>query len=241
MHLYKRLRVAVALALWLLSTPAMAQVSWETGVKGGVGLGKLTGDTVVGFGENTPDGVLVIRGDVSSFRTGFISGGFLTAKIHDQFGVRLELLFVQKGGKGDLDVTLAGSPSGTSKVTFKMDYFEIPLLAVGSFPAGDWAFIDVFGGPAIAFKTGAKVKMEFLDQSEEDDISTEVKNTDFGITVGAGISILAHEKVNVVIDGRWTFGFIKFPDVSPSKDLKNNSLAFMAGVSFPLHSGASGP
>ena len=99
--------------------------------------------------------------------------------------------------------------------------------------------IDVFGGIALAFNTSAKVTTEFMGESPEDDIKDETKSTDFGIPIGVGITIPAGEKINVVIDGRYTFGLTKIPDVSPSLDLKNAGFAFLVGISFPVGGSSS--
>ena len=125
---------------------------------------------------------------------------------------------------------------------FKLDYFEFPLLAVGSFPAGEKVRIDLFGGPTLAFNTSAKIRLEFLGEEEDDDIKSDTKSTDFGVAVGAGLTILAGESVNVVLDGRYTIGLTNWVDVENATDeIKNNSLAFMAGLSFPIGQGAEGP
>jgi len=227
------------IACLALAPAATAQVAWEVGLKGGVGLGKVTGDTR--FFDS--DGVDTIDGDIKNTRTGFAGGGFAIANINERFGIRLEALYSQKGGQGDISVTGHSIPNGsiTGTLTFKFDYFEIPLLAVGSFPAGEKARIDIFGGPAIAFNTAAKLKLEAEGQSAETDFKDFVKSTDFGIALGAGVTVLASPAINVVIDGRYEFGLTKIPDNTggESVDLKNGGFAFMAGLSFPVGQGAS--
>lgn len=226
------LTAALVLLMGVSATAASAQLTWEAGFKGGLGLGKLRGDT--GFSESFSDGTntVDITGDISDFRTGFAGGGFLTARINDSFGIRLEALFTQRGGTGPLDVAVNGSPAGTADVTFKLDYFEIPLLAVGSFPAGARSKFNLFGGPAVAFKTSANLRVEAQGVADEQDIGDTVESTDFGFTAGAGVSIAATERVSFVIDGRYTLGLSKIPNTG--EDLKNNNLVFMAGISFPL-------
>ena len=226
----------VGLMLYLAAGPAAAQVTWEVGFKGGVDLGKLTGDT--GFSASFTDGfnTLDFDGDISDFRTGFAGGGFATARISDAFGIRFEVLYAQKGGKGSVNMTFNGTPAGTADITFKLDYVEIPVLAVGSFPAGNSARMNVFGGPSIAFKTGAKVKTEFQGQSDEQDAGDTTETTDFGFAAGAGVAIAASPTMSLVIDGRYTFGLSKV--FKSGEDLKNGGLALMAGLSFPLGGGS---
>jgi hypothetical protein len=231
----KRIVALVCIVCLSVALPAAAQVTWEAGVKGGVGMGKMTGDV-----ESTEsDGTVTVTQNIDSYRTGFSGGGFATAKITKDFGVRLEALYSQKGGKGDFSVD-DGTNVVTGDATFKFDYFELPLLAVGTFAAGTKTMIEVFGGPVFGFNTGANLLLEAEGQSDETDISDSVNSTDFGATVGAGLVILAHPKANVVIDGRYTFGLTNVAKDAPEDfDLKNSDIVFMAGVSFPIGSGAA--
>ena len=231
----KRIVALVCIVCLGAALPAAAQITWEAGVKGGVGMGKMMGDV-----ESTEtDGTFTVTQNIDGYRTGFAGGGFATAKITKDFGIRLEALYSQKGGKGDFSVT-DGTNTVTGDATFKLDYFEVPLLAVGTFAAGTKTMIDVFGGPVFGFKTGANLLLEAEGDSDETDISDSVKGTDFGVTVGAGLTILAHPKANVVIDGRYTHGLTNIPEDAPDDfDLKNSDIVFMAGVSFPLGGGAA--
>jgi opacity protein-like surface antigen len=218
-----------------VALPAAAQIAWEVGVKGGVGLAKLTGDT-----ETTEtDGTLTVTLNVDQYRTGFSGGGFATARITADFGIRLEALFSQKGGTGDFSVS-DGTTTVTGNAEFKFDYFEVPLLAVGTFGAGTKTRIDVFGGPVFGFKTGANLRLEAEGQSDETDIGDSIKGTDFGFTAGAGLTFLTHPKANIVIDARYVRGLTNIPEDAPEDfDLKNNDIVFMAGLSFPLGGGSA--
>ena len=206
-----------SLLVVVLATSAATQVTWEAGVKGGVSLAKVTGDTKV----QETIGMETLTADFDGFRTGFAGGAFLTAKLQETTRIRLEVLYAQKGGKGDATVTSGGFPAGTGTLTYKFDYVEIPLLLVGSFPAGQNAMIDLFGGPAIAFKTAIKLKAKGGGGEDEEDLSDVASSTDFGLTLGGGVTVLASEKIHVILEGRWTFGLISVPDPGPP-DLKNS-------------------
>lgn len=236
----RALVVAVAGLLVCLSAgSAAAQVTWEAGFKGGLGLGKLRGDTQVAEVVDPGPPVIALSGDLKDFRTGFAGGAFATAKITEAFGIRIEALYAQRGGKGTVTVTQDGSPVGTANITFKLDYFEVPMLAVGTFPAGVKAKVNVFGGPAVAFKARGKVRAEAAGVSDEQDIGDSVESTDFGIAAGAGVSFAASEGTNLVIDGRYTLGLSKVD--KGGTDLKNSGLSFLAGFSFPLGGGSAAP
>ena len=227
----------VALAGCTCAGPALAQVAWEVGFKGGLGGYSLKGET--SFFESVTDGVntLDLSGNIGDVRTALIGGAFAAADLTDAFGIRLEVLYAQKGGKGTVDLTFNGLPAGTAAITYKVNYIEIPILAVGSVPAGDITNVSFIGGPTVAFKTSAKVKAEFQGQSDEQDNSDTLEGTDFGFAAGAGLTIAASPAVHVVMDGRYTFGFSKTP--KSGEDIRNRGFAFMAGLAFPLGAGGA--
>lgn len=230
--------LAAAGIVCLMAGPVAAQTKWSGGIKGGVSLAQISGDT--GFTDTFTDGVNIIDlfGDVGDTRTGFIGGGFVTADVNEKFGIRAELLYAQKGGAGTLNVNVNSAPAGTADLTFKLDYIEIPVLLVGTFPTQGSTKISVFGGPAVAFNTSSKLKFDVQGQTDEQDIGDSVESTDFGLAVGAGVSFPASARARIVIDGRYNFGFSKFP--KSGEDLKNRDLVFMAGFSFPFGAGGGG-
>jgi len=233
-----------------------AQLTFELGVKAGLGLAKLTGDDT----KMTEDGVIDLgdgyygQGTISQTfdesKLGFIGGIYATLQINQQFGIRLEGLYTKKGGKGKnsgtLDVydptdTFMGTLSVSGENTLTLDYFEFPLLAVFSFPISPTATFDLFAGPALAFNTnaefGTEVTMSFLGESEstteKTDISDDVEGTDFGGVLGAGVTF---DLQSVVLFGeaRWTYGFSKIDKSSDNMDIKNSAFGFMVGVGIPL-------
>jgi hypothetical protein len=119
--------VLSALMLVTISTVVSAQVSWSGGIKAGINLAKVNGSDATGFDE---------------FRTGFVGGGFLTAHVSEGFGVQFEGLYSQKGGKAS---------ESSAEATLKLDYIEIPVLAMGRFPAGKKAILNIYGGPTFGF------------------------------------------------------------------------------------------
>ena len=210
----RRLLRVFALATLLTlfaSTHAMAQLSWEVGVVGGVNIADITGDDA---------------GDIGT-RTGFVGGGLVMAHISDTFGIRFEGLYTQKGASED---------SAGVEVTFALDYIEIPVLAVLSTDVSDGASISAFLGPAFAFNTSAKIKGEESGVEVEVDIGELVKAFDFGGVVGIGASF-AVGSVNIVLDGRWTYGFTSIDDTGADEDIRNSVFGFMGGITFPIPTG----
>ena len=216
----------------LASGPAIAQVNWEVGFKGGASLAELTGDT--GLSESIDAGpyVFTISGDIGDIKSGFTGGGFATARFGDRWGVRFEVLYEQAGSKGTIEFGQNGVPTGSAEVTYRLDYIEVPILAVGTFAAGRAARVDVFAGPALAFVLDAKLKSAGDTFTSEEDIGNSTQDTDIGFAAGAGLSFPVSPAVHIVVDGRYTLGF---SDVLNSREnVKNGGFAFMTGISLPI-------
>ena len=219
---------------------AAAGPTFEFGFKGGLGMAKLTGDDTKGI-VAIEDFDITMTGNVDQYKMGFTGGVYFTVNFTDMFGLRLETLFAMKGGKGEVEGVISDPGLGdvpfSADVTFKLNYFELPLLAVLNIPIGETAAFKVMAGPALSFNTSAKIQMElamlgyFIDQTE--DIDEFVKGTDLGGVAGAGFEFSVGT-VDIFVDGRWTFGFSSIDDSDDDLDVKNSALSFLAGVGIPF-------
>lgn len=222
---------------------AAAAPSYEFGFRGGLNMGKLTGDDTEGI-VSLEEYDATFSGEFDSYRLGFSGGIYFMAHLTDMFGLRLEALYVMRGGKGEVEGTLdvpdVGVVPFSADVTFKLDYIELPLLAVLSVPIGETVRFDAVAGPAFAFSTSSKLDIElgvmgyFIGQTE--DIEDMVKTTDIGGVIGGGFTVDVGP-VNLFIDGRWTFGFSSIDDSGDDLDVKNSNISFMGGVAVPLGTG----
>ena len=200
MSLTSRVLSLALAAVVLTPVASAAQSSSSFGVKAGVNIAKLKFDDPAQ------------QVDVKS-QLGAVAGLFLSKPISDNVGVRLEGLFSQKGAKN--------KESGED-AKFKLTYFDVPLLLVfGSSSSGDTHF-NLFTGPQASFKT--KAEFEFAGQKQ--DASDEVKGTDFGWVLGAGL-----EKGRVTADVRYTLGLSNVAKGAASNDgVKNRVFAAMLGI-----------
>ena len=250
--------VVMTMAIGMVgSSDAFAQRYFEVGLKAGVAFSKLSGSNL----ENTEvfnnedlgggfTGTGTISASLADMKTGFLGGGYATLHVNERFGVRLEALYTMKGGKGDdsgsIDVfDSASNYVGTFTIdgtnNLSLDYFEIPILAVASFPAGASSTFEIFAGPGIAFRTAAKSKTELTlslsgnsqTQSQSSDVSDSFKGTDFVGVLGAGMSFKVGAQA-LLLEARWTPGFTEIDDTGSGQDWKNNGFAISAGVGFPL-------
>ncbi len=197
----------IVVALFGGESVAMAQ-RVSGGVKGGV--------SFANFSHNSS------QDEDLDWRTGITAGAFVTLPVAEPFSVQLEGLFTQKGA--------AFNQFGVTGTT-KLDYFEVPVLFVFSTapPRSGGTSIQVFGGPAVAFKISAKGTGSFEGETTNVDIPDEdIKSVDLGVAVGAGVAF-----GRLTIDGRYTIGLSNIStDESDSANVRNRSLAVLAGIRF---------
>jgi len=219
-YLIGALVLTVILALLPMSS-AMAQLTWEGGVKGGLSMANFYGDDV----------------DNTSIKIGAAGGAFVTAHITEMFGVRLEALYVQKGAKYDVTDT-TGTSTTTTEQKAKFDYIEIPLFGVAEFAAAEKIMVNVYAGPALGILASAKL--------EDYDVKDNAKSIDFGIAGGVGFTYDI-ETVKILVEGRYTLGLTNIWDYSDAQleemhltenpSVKNGNFSVMAGFSIPFGGG----
>src|SRR5688572_18762938 len=204
--------IACMVACLALATRAEA-IGWKLGVKGGINMAELSGDGV----------------DDLDSRTGFAGGAFADYQLNDRFGVRGELLYIQKGAEGEF--VIPGGDHGHESIV-KLDYVEVPLLFTARFPAGEKFAFSLFAGPTLAFNTTAEVEVMEHDETEELD---NVEDFEFGGAVGGGIEYML-SSFSLLADVRYGIGATSVVgDVAgASVDVKNRGIAIMGGLAFPI-------
>jgi hypothetical protein len=153
-------------------------------------------------------------------------GGFVVIPLNDRVSAQIEALFSPKGGKATSDLQ-----EGSLKL--KLDYAEVPVLARLALTRTSGRSFYVFGGPAIAIRTGAKVESSINSDGftigDSIDVGVDYKRFDIGLVAGVGMDIGQW----LVIDGRYNWGLIdvnRNPDVTVT--VRNRVLSFMGGVRF---------
>ena len=157
-------------------------------------------------------------------RIGFAGGGLMVLNFSPNWAAQVELLYSSKGASDEFEIVDEGGASlGTETGTFKLDYFEIPLLARFS-PGGGPIFLTA--GPSFAFKTSAKFTIEGQPDEELD----WVKSSDLGITIGVGASAKS-SLGKMEIDLRYTWGTTNIND-GEGAAIKNAGLQTTLGFVF---------
>jgi hypothetical protein len=166
-------------------------------------------------------------------RTSFAVGPFLELGISDVFSIQPEVLYTQKGAKDTEDGV---------DLTIKLNYIEVPVLLKARLsPAGSAVRPSVYAGPVVAFESKCEVEGSdggvsvTLDCVDEDGLGLETKSVDFGVALGAGISIPAGSVI-VVGDARYTLGLSDINDTAGLEEveIKNRTWSVFLGVGFPV-------
>jgi hypothetical protein len=240
----------------LCVSPADATTSkWLVGVRGGFNDAKFIGDPV-GAMINIPG--LAVSGQVDGWQEGFVAGVFVRHNGSENVGLQVELNFSQKGGEGPVtgvaDVHYPGDVIRTADIngviSVEMDYVELPVFAVFSFQtdASDKTTVTASVGGYVAYNTAAWAKVEGTASVLLPDGSTQVSNFDqkwglgnivnrwdAGGLLGLGLEV-ALERVDLLFDFRWTFGFLSIDDTDRNSSIRNNVISLTFGIGVPLGS-----
>lgn len=206
--------MTIIFTLGLLVTISTAYAQGITGgLKAGMNIANLHGDDVEGLGFES--------------KMGFCAGGFITFKVANIVAIQPEVLYTQKGNKWEEEFN-----GETWKVTFNLNYLEIPVLLKVIMPIQGMIKPHLFAGPYFAYNLTAKVKEEYNGQSDEEDIDEYFKDTDFGTVFGGGIDF-GLPVGKIVFDARYSLGLtsIDEPD-DGTADVKNDAFSFMLGYAF---------
>lgn len=174
----------VALALSLASAPAAAKT--EVGVITGFNFGTLSID---GAGDMDPRGAFAV-------------GGAADIGINDRFGIRIEPMFMSKGGKSTARNVYWGMNEGA---VFQLDCIDVPVLARFALGDPEEGHAYLLGGVGVSFFTETKVEISQANYEEEVDFGDVLNPVDVSIDLGAGFSTPIGEN-RLTLDGRVAFG-----------------------------------
>lgn len=163
-------------------------------------------------------------------RFGFIGGGFLKLNPSDRYAIQLDVLYVQKGGEENTELT----PEDPEDQFF-VNYVELPLLfkvvlsTSGVRP-------EIFAGPSLAFEVSCSYDAFPGGQSDRmncSEVGIQTRSLDLGIALGADVEIPLGSGY-VVVDGRGIVGLRSIDASDESLDIRNRFLSLMVGYRFPL-------
>ena len=205
----------------------------------------------LGFTQDVYPGVFGIKGGVNFARVsnleeeeyldfgtkhGLIIGCFYRFDLGASFSIQPEAYFSMKGTKAAGEDSAFGVPYSYD-FRIKLNYLEFPILLKYKFPASGKLKPSLFAGPYLGFnssaKTYARVESMGVVETEEEDVSEDVKNAEFGITVGASLDYDIGHSI-IIIDVRYSFGLTRIQDDPDpgTPDAKNSVFSLMLGFAF---------
>ena len=201
----------VALILLLPGT------SFSIGIKGGFKIGVNSADL---FGEEAKEMEQDMGTELKS-KWGLCAGGFIQLNISKVIAIQPEFLYTMKGAR--MEGELLGE---TWKVAYNLSYLEVPVLVKFMIPTPGGVKPSLFVGPAAAIKLSSKMKMEYAGDSDEEDLSDDVEDMEFGLIIGGGL-----EFGKIQFDVRYNLGLTTL-SVYEGEDIKNGVISLKVGYSF---------
>ncbi len=161
----------------------------------------------------------------SRSRTNYHVGVFMVAMITEKLGIQPEILFSKQGSEvGKIFRSMAYNFSLIQdKNTFKLDYFNIPVLVRYNITRG----FNIHAGPQLGIRRDATV----INDRQSIDIHHQFRATDWSFAFGVGIDTPS----GLVIGARYSLGLSNIERVSVQiydVDYKNTN--FQAYLGYKL-------
>lgn len=147
-------------------------------------------------------------------KVGFNLGGFVNLALSEQFSIQPELLFSSQGTM---------QKSGEAKVTWNLNYINIPVMAQYNTASGFYAET----GPEIGFLMSAKAKVKVDGESDSEDIKDQFKGFNFSWGLGAGYKLSS----GLGIGARYVLGLANIID---AEEVKVTNNGFHVGLFYTL-------
>ncbi len=153
-------------------------------------------------------------------RLGLAFGAEFEYQFTNKFSLSAGALYSMQGAKSSTN-----EDGVNAKMTAKMDYINIPILA--NVYVADGLAVKVGIQPGFNVSSKYKVSAQGMDVSGSlSDMDIDIKALDFSIPIG-----VSYEIDNFVIDGRYNLGVTKVAD---DADSKNSVFQFPVGYRFDL-------
>lgn len=247
---------AALVAVAIFSAPAAAQDDptpnprWQLGVKAGADAASFSG-TQPGLWLSSPD--YQVTGAMGQHVVGFTGGGYIRFQLAPRFALQGDVLYAQKGGKGDVTGTVLlpsdspGAPPQQATINGTMeahiDYVEVPILAMWTAPTSEKTGIGLYGGVGLATVVNATASLygdattRLGDGSDRKqnfnqtyNIRSEVRDTDLTGIVGGNVEWeTSHGRIS--LEARYSSS-LRTIDQSGEEQVKNSVFTMMIGFAW---------
>ena len=189
-------------AVAICTATLFAQIS--VGAKAGVNLANVIGDV-----------------DNTDMKVGFHVGGYVNVAFSDALSLQPELLFNSVGYKYTVS-----NGFDEADVTSNLNYISIPVSLMYSFGP-----VNLHAGPQLGFLMSAKTKSDF-DGFDDQDLKDDLKSTDLGFNVGAGVKF-----GNLNVTARYTIGLSNIADGDDADDIDVKNGVIQLSLGYKLFGG----
>jgi len=224
------LKMLMVVVVFLMTTQSYAQIKF--GIRAGLNLADMK--------INGANGV------TEKMNPSFLVGGMVEYSLSENLSLESGLLLSGKGKKFEYNETYQGI-TVAAKVKISPLYLEVPVNAVFKVDLGS-AKLQVFAGPYLGYGITGKVKTDYTASglpsgitlsslgltSESANIkfgskdNSDLKATDFGVNVGAGV-----EMNNILFRLQYGLGLSNLdPAGSSSNEMKNKVIGISVGYIF---------
>jgi len=120
------------------------------------------------------------------------------------------------------------------KFIVKLSYLEVPVMFKYSL-SNDQFKPYIMAGPSFGYNLSAKIEASGYGITDETDIKDEIKNIDFNLGFGAGVSIPMGNN-SIFVEARYALGLTNINDDpdDPDTDINTKGIQIIAGIIFPL-------
>lgn len=196
--------LVLLIALGLVATVGLGQLSIVTSLKGGLSSATFKGDDIQG------------NEAISQFAVGMA----IELDLPGSFSIQPEILYSLKGTR------VAGAVPPSQLIN--LAYVDIPLLVKFSFPV-PVLNPSVYVGPSIGILLSAKGKSEgAIPPTPDQDLKGDFARTDYGVVIGAGI-LVPLLITDVSIEARYYHGLNKLDKDGTLKQY-NRVISLLAGI-----------
>lgn len=209
-----RTLLTATLVLALLVGPAVAGPLGK-GLKAGISYSKITNDST---------------GD-SDHKLGFAAGLSVSYDLLPGLTLQPELLYVQQGGRWDVNVVEGGTIVSNADLTWKLNYVQVPVLARVNLPLLGAFLPTLIGGPALSFKAASTFDLEDGDSLIASGDVDDLASTDLSLIVGLGFKVGAGP-AGFVVDARYNLGSTNLNDTDSEVTINNRGFQVLAGFQF---------
>ena len=151
-------------------------------------------------------------------------------KVVGPFSIQTEASYTKIGA----DI-IYSDPAMYAPIEFSVsaDYIEVPLLAKVAFDLVSPLSVNLYAGPALAFKVDESSEFDINFTPEED----AIKNTTRLLQIGGGL-VMAAGPASILLDLRYSIGLNniaeeeEFLTIDGNRELTTNSLLLSLGVGF---------